>query len=97
MHYFPDHNHIEQLQYARIASDISVSQRTVEGCIEKTMRLFSLCIENGKNVAFVLNDVGMLVIQGKDVKIRFYKDFLKRLNGTEKMLEALLGVRFPFF
>ncbi|XP_064380106.1 uncharacterized protein LOC135330404 [Dromaius novaehollandiae] len=56
------------------------------------MRLFSLCIENGKNVAFVLNDVGMLVIQGKDVKIRFYKDFLKRLNGTEKMLEALLGM-----
>lgn len=60
------------------------------------MRLFRVCLENRKNVALVWRDVGMLIIQGKDVKMRFYTDFLKRLNGTSKMLQAVLEVGFSF-
>ncbi|XP_074896258.1 uncharacterized protein LOC142036699 [Buteo buteo] len=32
----------------------------------------------------------MLIIQGRDVKMRFYTDFLKRLNGTDQSLQAVL-------
>ncbi|XP_068779210.1 coiled-coil domain-containing protein 81-like [Struthio camelus] len=90
--YVPGHKLSEPLKYARVASNISVPWKAVEACIEETMHLFSCCLESGKNAALVLKDIGMLVIQGVDVKMRFYRDFLRRLNGTEQLLEALLGM-----
>ncbi|XP_052672232.1 coiled-coil domain-containing protein 81-like [Harpia harpyja] len=86
----PGHQHFEQLPYAQIASDNAVSEGTVQLCVERTMRLFRVCLENRDNVALVWRDVGMLIIQGRDVKMRFYTDFLKRLNGTDQMLQAVL-------
>lgn len=92
---FSAHRHCEQLPYAQIASDNAVSESTVQLCIQRTMRLFGVCLENRKNVALIWRDVGMLIIQGKDVKMRFYRDFLKRLNGTDRMLQAALEVGSP--
>lgn len=91
---FSGQQHFEQLPYARIASDNAVSEGTVQLCVERTMRLFRVCLENRDNVALVWRDVGMLIIQGRDVKMRFYTDFLKRLNGTDQMLQAVLEVGF---
>ena len=93
---FSGHQHFEQLPYAQIASDNAVSEGTVRLCMERTLRLFRVCLENRKNVALVWRDVGMLIIQGKDVKMRFYTDFLERLNGTGKTLRAVLEVGFLF-
>ncbi|PKU38476.1 hypothetical protein llap_11209 [Limosa lapponica baueri] len=73
-----------------IASDNAASESTVQLCIQRTTRLFHACLENRKNVALVWRDVDMLIIQRKDIKMTFYIDFLKRLNGTEKMLQAVL-------
>lgn len=64
--------------------------------MERTMFLFRVCLENRKNVALIWSDVGMLIIHGKDVKMKFYTDFLKRLNGTDKMFQTLLKVGFSF-
>ncbi|PKU27638.1 coiled-coil domain-containing protein 81-like [Limosa lapponica baueri] len=86
----PGHQHCEQLPYAQIASDNAVSESTVQLCLQRTIRLFHVCLENRKNVALIWRDVGMLIVQRKDVKMTFYVDFLKRLNGTEKMLQAVL-------
>lgn len=60
------------------------------------MCLFSACIEKRRNVAFIWRDVGMLLIEGKRVQMKFYEDFLEKLNGTAGMLQALLGVGFAF-
>lgn len=38
----------------------------------------------------------MLLIEGKRVQMKFYEDFLEKLNGTADMLQALLGVGFAF-
>ncbi|XP_064359988.1 coiled-coil domain-containing protein 81-like [Dromaius novaehollandiae] len=90
--YAPGHKEMEPLKCARIASDMSVPRQTVEACVEETLREFCRCLKSGQNVAFVLKDVGMLVIQGTNVKMRFYKSLLQRLNGTEQRLAALLGM-----
>lgn len=66
----------------------------MEACVEETTYLLSWCLASGKNVALVLTGTGMLVIEGNVVKTRFCRDFLQRLNGTEQLLEALLGVSF---
>lgn len=77
-----------------MASENAVSEGTVQLYMERTSCLFHACLENRQNVAIIWRDVGMLIVQGKDIKMRFYLDFLKRLNGTEKMLQALLEVGF---
>ncbi|KAK4809453.1 hypothetical protein QYF61_009708 [Mycteria americana] len=92
----PGHQHFEQLPYAQMAADNAVSESTVQLCVERTMRLFRVCLENRKDVALVWRDVGMLIVQGKDVKMRFYTDFLRRLNGTDEMLQAVLEVGLSF-
>ncbi|POI23313.1 hypothetical protein CIB84_012939, partial [Bambusicola thoracicus] len=48
--------------------------------------------EKRRNVAFIWRDVGMLLIEGKRVQMKFYEDFLEKLNGTTDMLQALLGM-----
>ena len=85
---------MEPLKCADLALDVVASRKTVKACIRETVHLFCHYSEKGENVAFVLKDIGMLIIQGKEVKMRFYKDFLKRLNGTDKLLKALLRVSF---
>ena len=65
-------------------------------CMERTIFLLHACLEKSKNVALIWSDVGMLIIEGKDVKMRFYRDFLRRLNGTGQMFQALLEVGFSF-
>ncbi|KQK96037.1 hypothetical protein AAES_34469 [Amazona aestiva] len=84
------HRRVEQLPCAQIASDNGVSESTVRLYMERTIHLFQICLENRKKAALVWGDVGMVIIQGKDVRTKFYTDFLQRLNGTGKMLQALL-------
>lgn len=93
---FPGHAHFEELPYAQIASENNISESLVRLCIERSMRLFRVCIEDRQNIAFLWRDIGMLIIEGKDVKMKFYEDFLKKLNGTTNTLEALLMVGFSF-
>ncbi|KAK2525585.1 hypothetical protein Q9966_011320 [Columba livia] len=87
---FPGHQDSEQLPYAEIASENAVSEGTVQLCMKRTTHLFHACLENRQNVAIIWRDVGMLIVQGKEIKMRFYLHFLERLNGTGKMLQALL-------
>ncbi|KAK2529704.1 hypothetical protein Q9233_006871 [Columba guinea] len=86
----PGRQDVEQLPFAQIASENAVSEGTVQLYMKRTAHLFHACLENRENVAIIWRDVGMLIVQGKDVKMRFYLDFLERLNGSGKMLQALL-------
>eukprot|EP00075_Anas_platyrhynchos_P016676 XP_027305929.1 coiled-coil domain-containing protein 81-like [Anas platyrhynchos] len=86
----PGYAHFEELPYAQIASENNVSESLVRLCIERSTRLFRVCIEDRQNIAFLWRDIGMLIIEGKDVKMKFYEDFLEKLNGTTDTLEALL-------
>ncbi|KAK2529702.1 hypothetical protein Q9233_006869, partial [Columba guinea] len=86
----PGRQDFEQLPFAQIASENAVSEGTVQLYMKRTAHLFHACLENRENVAIIWRDVGMLIVQGKDVKMRFYLDFLERLNGSGKMLQALL-------
>ena len=93
---FPGHCHFEELPYAQIASENNVSVSAVRLCVESTTRRFWGCVEDRQDVAFLWRGVGMLIIQGKDVKMKFYENFLSKLNGTTKSLKALLKVGYSF-
>ncbi|NWX06732.1 CCD81 protein, partial [Caloenas nicobarica] len=88
----PGNKELEPLKYAQVAVVASVSRRKVEGCILGITSLLSHCLGKGENVALVLRDVGVLLIEGRKVHMRFYLNFLKRITGKRMQEEAAFKV-----
>ncbi|NWH46962.1 CCD81 protein, partial [Fregata magnificens] len=83
---------LEPLKYAKVAMDVSVSRRKVEGCIVGITSLLSHCLGKGENVALVLRDVAVLLIEDRRVQMTFYSDFLERVSGKRILEEAAFKV-----
>lgn len=80
------------MKYAKVAMDASVSWRKVEGCILGVTSPLSQCPGKGENIALVLRDVGVFLIEGRNVQIRFYFDFLERMSGKRNLEKAAFKV-----
>jgi len=87
---------VEPLKCAEVAAAASVSWQTGEACIYGTTSLVSHCLTKGENIAFVLKDIGVLLIDGTRVQMKYYRDFLERICGKEDLKIALSKVRFGF-
>lgn len=74
----------------------SVSRRKAECCILGTTSLLYHCLEKGASVAFVLRDVGVLLIEGSRVQMRFYLDCLEKVVGEMTQDSVTLKVRVWF-
>ncbi|KFV49191.1 hypothetical protein N341_06954, partial [Tyto alba] len=72
---------LEPLKYAKVAAAASVSRQKVEDCIQGTTSLLSQCLGKGENVALVLHEVGVLLIEGVRVQMKCYSDFLEKVTG----------------
>ncbi|XP_074705195.1 uncharacterized protein LOC141933951 [Strix aluco] len=84
--YLPGNKELEPLKYCKVAAAASVSRQKAEGCIQGTVSLLSYCLGKGENVAFVLRDIGVLLIEGTTVKM----EVLLRLPG-DVVWEGELG------
>ncbi|XP_033928110.1 coiled-coil domain-containing protein 81 [Melopsittacus undulatus] len=80
--YAPSHKELEPLKYSQVASSIPSSRREVERCVQGTLSLLSYCLGQGEAVALVLKDLGVLLVQGSRVSVRFYSHFLEQLMGN---------------
>ncbi|XP_075346031.1 uncharacterized protein LOC142403702 [Mycteria americana] len=90
--YLPGNKELEPLKYAKVAAAASVSRRKVEACIQGTMSLLSHCLGKGENVALVLRDIGLLLIEGMRVQMKFFYNFLERMSGKENLEKAAFEV-----
>ncbi|XP_047912052.2 titin-like [Anser cygnoides] len=90
--YLPGHKELEPLKFAEVAAAASVSWKKVEGCIRGTTSLISRCLGKGENIALVLKNMGVLLIEGTTVEIRFYYDFLESLSPKENLQKAVFKV-----
>nr|XP_038027739.1 coiled-coil domain-containing protein 81-like [Anas platyrhynchos] len=88
----PAHKKLEPLRRAEVAADACVSWQKAESCIRGTMALISQCLREGENVALVLRDLGVLLIEGTRVEMKFYYDVLEMLCGKEDLQNAVLKV-----
>ncbi|EOA97402.1 Coiled-coil domain-containing protein 81, partial [Anas platyrhynchos] len=89
--YLPGHKELKPLQYPEVAAAASMSWKKVESCIRSTTSLIShslgrgeniaLTLGKGENIALVLRDVGVLLIEGTKVQMKFYYEFLEMLAG----------------
>lgn len=92
-HVFLGHKECELVQYTTVAEAASVSWEEAESCIRGTTSFMSHCLKKGENIALVLKDVGVLLIEGSRVQMKFYYDFLERLSGKENLEETVSKVR----
>ncbi|KGL87061.1 Coiled-coil domain-containing protein 81, partial [Charadrius vociferus] len=89
----PGNKELEPLKYAKVAMAASVSRRKVEVCIQGTTSLLSHCLGKGENVALVLRDTGVLLIEGRRVKMKFFYNFLERISGKKNL--EIAGFKVP--
>ncbi|XP_074710253.1 coiled-coil domain-containing protein 81-like [Strix uralensis] len=90
--YLPGNKELEPLKYSKVAAAASVSRQKAAGCIQGTVSLLSYCLGKGENVAFVLKDIGVLLIEGTTVQMKFYYDFLEMLSGKENLEQVIFKV-----
>ncbi|XP_027597513.1 coiled-coil domain-containing protein 81-like [Pipra filicauda] len=83
---------LEPLKYAQVAVEASVSRRKAESCILGTTSLLYHCLAKGAGAAFVLRDVGVLLIEGRRAHMRFYPDFLEEMTGKKIQDRATMKV-----
>ncbi|NXP11205.1 CCD81 protein, partial [Thinocorus orbignyianus] len=81
----PGNKEVEPLKYSKVARAASVSRQKVEGCIQGTMSLLSYCLGKGKNIALVLRDVGVLLIEGRRVTMKYFSIFLEKMSGKKNL------------
>ncbi|NXN25286.1 CCD81 protein, partial [Nycticryphes semicollaris] len=86
----PGNKELEPLKYSEVVT--SVPRQKVEGSIQGTTSLLSRCLAKGDNVALVLKDLGFLLIEGTEVRMKFYHDFLEMLSGKENLEKVLFKV-----
>ncbi|XP_019467005.1 coiled-coil domain-containing protein 81-like, partial [Meleagris gallopavo] len=92
----PVHRKVEPLKYSKAAAAASLSWQTLRTGIQSTVSLLSGCLQNGENVAIVLKDIGVLLIDGLTFQMKFFFDFLEKLSGKEKFRRATSKVSCSF-
>ncbi|XP_074012474.1 uncharacterized protein [Numenius arquata] len=91
--YLPGNKEVEPLKYSKVATVASVSRQKVEACIQGTMSLLSHCLGKGENIALVLKDVGVLLIEGMRVTMKYFNNFLEKMSGKKNL--EIAGVKVP--
>uniref|UniRef100_A0A8C0TF10 Coiled-coil domain containing 81 n=1 Tax=Canis lupus familiaris TaxID=9615 RepID=A0A8C0TF10_CANLF len=86
--YIPGDIPVVPLNFVMISLEGPFSRDTVEGCVKETLLFLSRSIIK-QNVEFTFKGIGVLVIRGNKVKMRFYKDFLCTMDGTGALAKAL--------
>ena len=86
---FSAHRKVEPLKCSQVAAAASVSRRRVQACIQSTVWLLSICLQNGENVAVVLKDVGVLFTDGLTFEIKFYYVFIEKLPGKKNFRKPI--------
>lgn len=89
---FPGNKLLEALKYAKVAAAACASRQKVESCIQGTLSLLSYCLGKGENIALALRDIGVLLIEGRRVQMKFYYGFLETLSGKENLGKAVFKV-----
>lgn len=72
--------------------EAAFSPDTVQGCVDETVFLFACYLLDGKNVDFVLHNVGILVVHAKDVRMSYCDHFLLTVDWNGNLMKVLGSV-----
>ncbi|XP_054055278.1 uncharacterized protein LOC128908657 [Rissa tridactyla] len=63
----------------------------VQCCVYETVTSLFRAISKRQDTDFIFKAIGILSIRNREVTMRFFDDFLLNVDGSEKVLEALLS------
>ncbi|KAM6046178.1 coiled-coil domain-containing protein 81-like [Theristicus caerulescens] len=86
----PEDLEAAEVIYAEVALRLHIPKKKVLKCIEATTKVFVWALSKGKNVDFVLRNVGILVCREGRVTMRFYENLLRDVDKTGKLANAFL-------
>ncbi|TEA26142.1 hypothetical protein DBR06_SOUSAS8510022, partial [Sousa chinensis] len=87
--YTPGDIPVVPLNFVMISLEGPFNRDTVERCVKETSLFLSRSISTKQNVEFTFKGIGVLVIRGGNVKMRFYKNFLFTMDGSGALAKAL--------
>ncbi|NWS23455.1 CCD81 protein, partial [Polioptila caerulea] len=84
---------LDPLRTFAVAAGLGLPRRRVEGVLQATMSLLSRCLGTGEDVALVLRDIGVLLVERRRVRMRFYHDFLEAVAGKENLEKGVFKIQ----
>ena len=81
------------LNFTAIATELPYSRELVESCVKEVIQAVSRSLYVKRNVEFVFAGIGCLSIRDLRVKMKFFKEFVKGIDKTGELVNALKNVR----
>ena len=82
-----------QLNFAALSNETPFNRDTVESCVKEVLQALSRSVQARRNVEFHFAGIGRLSIRESKVKMKFYKEFLRSMDGSGSLVHALSNVR----
>lgn len=83
---------IVQLNFAALSNETPFNRDTVESCVKEVLQALSRSVQAKRNVEFHFAGIGRLSIRESKVKMKFYKEFLRSMDGSGNLVHALSNV-----
>ncbi|XP_075054790.1 coiled-coil domain-containing protein 81 [Mixophyes fleayi] len=80
---------IVPLNFIALSFACPYNRDTIEGCVKETLTVFSRSVATKQNVEFSFKGIGALIIRELKVKMKFYKEFVNRMDGTGTLIKSL--------
>ena len=64
----------------------------VESCVKEVLQAVSRSLHVKRNVEFIFSGIGCLSIRDARVKMKFFKEFVKSMDNTGELVNALRNV-----
>ncbi|CAB3978852.1 Hypothetical predicted protein [Paramuricea clavata] len=88
-HYVTGQIPILPLNFTVIASDLPYPREVVESCVKEVLQAVSRSLHVKRNVEFIFSGIGCLSLRDARVKMKFYKEFVKSMDNTGELVNAL--------
>lgn len=80
---------VVQLNFAALSNETPFNRDTVESCVKEVLQALSRSVQAKRNVEFHFSGIGRLSIRDSKVKMKFYKEFLRSMDGSGSLVHAL--------
>ncbi|XP_046583248.1 LOW QUALITY PROTEIN: coiled-coil domain-containing protein 81-like [Haliotis rubra] len=77
------------LNFAALSFESPFDRDTVESCVREILNAVSRAVGARRNVELTFTGIGRLSIRENRVKMKFFKEFVRHMDGSGKLVDAL--------
>ncbi|XP_067676631.1 coiled-coil domain-containing protein 81-like isoform X2 [Haliotis asinina] len=77
------------LNFAALSFETPFDRDTVESCVKEILNAVSRAVGARRNVELTFTGIGRLSIRENRVKMKFFKEFVRHMDGSGKLVDAL--------